>query len=278
MNVMNEKAIPPARKTLDGARERLSRDPRGSFFLQAKDVSPASPASLPAVVLLAAAAVLLIAAPAVGDVYQDVVTYDWDQSRTPLATIEQQIRDAKTPAARRAIEAKLLRALANPKATYACKQFVCRALRRVGSGASVGALSKLLGDARLSHMARYALQHMPGEQAATALRSAMGRLKGKLKIGMISSLGARGDRKAVAALAGLVDGDDADLALAAIRALGRIAGPAAAKALAAARVADAMKAELADAQLLCADRMLADGETPPPRASTERCSRRGGPR
>ncbi len=211
-------------------------------------------------ILFASATLLLLAGAALGDAYEDLVKYDWDQSRAVLASIESDLREAATPAARRGIEAKLLKALAHPEATGQCKQFVCRMLRRGGSSACVPAMAKLLPDAKLSHAARFALQHLPGPEAAAALREALGRLKGKLRIGVIASIGARRDPKAVPALARLLGGSDVELTRAAIRALGRIASAEAAEALAGAKVAAELRAELADASLLCADRTLADGK------------------
>jgi len=212
-------------------------------------------------IVLVAAAMLLTGRAALADAYDDLVKYDWDQPRVPLATIEQEIRDAATARGRLVIETKLLKALAAPRATYACKQFVCRMLRRTGSPKCVPAMAKLLADEKLSHMARFALQHLPGEEAGAALRTAMGRLSGDLKIGVITSLGARRDPKAVPDLAKLVAARDADLARAAIAALGDIATAEAARALEGATVPVALKTPLADARLRCADRMLADGET-----------------
>ena len=211
--------------------------------------------------LAAAVTLLIVVGVAPSDGYDDIVKYDWDQSRLPASTIEAEIRAAATPAAQRAIEAKLLKALANPAATRACKQFICRALRKTGSPACVPAMAKLLRDEKLSHMARFALRGLPGDEASAALRAALGEVKGKLKIGVISTLGERGDRKAVAALAPLVGDSDVDLARAAIAALGRIGCPGSAKVLAAAQVPDALETARADAYLLCADRMLAGGET-----------------
>ena len=215
--------------------------------------------------LLAATILLLSAGAALGDVYSDLVTYDWDQSRAPLASIEADIRQAATPAARKAIEAKLLKALADAKATFPCKQFVCRMLRRTGSAASVEPLAKLLPDAKLSHPARFALQRLDCPEAGTALRKALGELKGKLLLGVVASLGARGDAQAVAPLTKLLDGADGELTLAVIRALGEIATEDAAKALETVSPAKQITGDLADARLLCADRMLAEGKSAPAR-------------
>ncbi len=214
--------------------------------------------SLPCVIL--AAMVVLAGGIAMGDVYDDLVTYDWNESRAPLAAIEQNIRQATTSETREAIEAKLLEALAAPDATYACKQFVCRMLRRIGSDACIPALAKLLPDPKLSHMARFALERHPSRRASRALRKAMAKLDGKLKIGVIASLGARRSRRSVADLARLMTGDE-NIARAAIRALGHIGSTDAATALAGAKVSSNLKTLQADARLMCADRMLADGDS-----------------
>jgi len=211
-------------------------------------------------VLLVAAVMSAFAGAAFGDAYKDLVGYDWGRSRLPLTTIESEIRAAATPAQRRIIEGKLLGVLADPKATPACKQFVCRALRRAGSAACVPAMAKLLADAELSDMARFTLQHLEGAEATEALMAAAEKLRGDLRIGMVTSLGERRDARAVAILARLMAEGDVKQARAAIRALGRVAGSQAAEALGRAKVAKGLATALADARLLCADRMLADGD------------------
>jgi len=208
---------------------------------------------------IAALASLLPAAVAAGDAYDEIVSYDWTKSRSVPASIEAETRQAATAAERRAIEVKLIRALTDAKATFECKQFVCRMLRRTGSAACVPALSALLTDEKLSHQARFALQFLPDPGAAAALRAGLGKTKGKLRLGIVGSLGRRRDAEAVTALARLAAGEDAELTAAAIRALGRIASAKAADALAGMKVDESMKARWADAYLQCADRMLADG-------------------
>ena len=158
--------------------------------------------------LAASATLLLLAGAAFGDAYEDLIKYDWDQSREPLAAIEADVRQAATPAARRAIEAKLLKALAHPEATGQCRQFVCRMLRRAGSSACVPAVARLLADPKLSHAARFALQYLPCPEAGAALRKSLGELEGKLQIGVIASIGARRDPQAVGALTRLLGSSD----------------------------------------------------------------------
>ncbi len=198
---------------------------------------------------------------ALADPYSQLVTYDWAQSRRPLADIERQIREAKGPEDLRAVEQKLIRVVANPKATYAGKQFACRMLRRCGSEACVDALARLLTDPKLSHMARFALQGNASPKAGQALREALGKVPDELKIGMLSSLGARREAQAVGEIASLLKNQNTRLVETAIRALGSIATPEAANALQRASVPASLEGRRADALMMCADRMRADGKT-----------------
>ena len=93
------------------------------------------------------------------------------------------------------------------------------------------ALAALLGDEKLSHMARYGLEPIPDASVDDALRDAFGKLKGRPLAGVIGSIGVRRDAKAVEPLARLLQNPDADVVQAAARALGRIGTPDAAKAL-----------------------------------------------
>ena len=208
-----------------------------------------------------AVAAVLAAGPARADVYDDLVTLEWATIRPVQAAIETDIREAETAEARRAVEDKLIRALKHPRATYVCKQTVCRLLRRVGTEKCVPALAKLLTDDRLSHMARFALQYMAAPQAAEALRDALPRTRGDLKIGIITSLGENGDPPSAAVLAPLAGGRDTDLARAAIRALARIGGEAGADALAKVTPPAALKQVWADAYLRAADDLREAGKT-----------------
>ena len=192
--------------------------------------------------------------------YSAIEDYDFAKSRRALAAIEEEIRSV-APSAFPQIEAGLLKALESPKTTFAGKQFVCRMLRRVGSAQSVSALSKLLADKDLSHMARLSLQHMPAPEAGIALLAALPRLKGDLKIGLIGSLGQRGDRKAVAEIAKIATDSNTGIARSAIGALGRIGGPQAAEALAKIKAPPELAAARDNAYLMCADAMLGEGQT-----------------
>ncbi len=114
------------------------------------------------------------------------------------------------------------------------KMDACRQLAVVGTRDSVPALAALLGDEQLSHMARYALQGIPDPAVDAAFRDAMATLQGRPLVGVIQSIGVRGDTRAVKALTRKLEDADPDVAQAAARALGTIGSPAAAKALLAA--------------------------------------------
>ena len=190
--------------------------------------------------------------------YEAIENYDFGKSRRDLAAIEEEIRNLPQSSYAE-VEVKLLQALTSSRTSYAGKQFVCRMLRRVGSARSVPTLATLLSDGDLSHMARFALQHMPAPEAGAALREALPRLEGELKIGLIGSIGRRGDREAVSEIAQFMTSEDAQLARAAIGALGRIGGLQASYALSTTDVPAHLKDVRDNAFLMCADNMLTEG-------------------
>ncbi len=195
------------------------------------------------------------------DAFNALKTYDWGTDRAPVAPIEAAAAAAHgKPAEREDLEKRLLAALQSDVSRDA-KGFVCRMLTIVGGAASVPVLAGLLGDEYLSHMARYALERISGDEAAQALRDALPRLSGKLKIGVIGSIGSRHDAAAVPALGGLVKDPDAAIARAAVLALGRIGTVEAAKTLEnSIPAATETKPAVIDARLACAEALLADNK------------------
>lgn len=186
--------------------------------------------------------------------------YDFDKPREGLAKIEEQVRNmpvSKYPA----VEDELLAALKSQKITLAGKQWVCRMLRVVGSAKCVPVMAAMLPDKETSHLARMVLIYNPSPQAGQALTKALTTLTGDLRIGVIGSLGQRGETAAVAEIGKLVGDADAATALAAIRALGRIGGADAAKVLASAKVAPALQTEWDDALIAAADSLAKEGKT-----------------
>jgi HEAT repeat protein len=127
-------------------------------------------------------------------------------------------------------ETKFIAVLKSTAETNA-KADACRELATIGTAAAVPALAALLADEKLAHMARYGMETIPGPAVDVALRDALGKLKGRLLVGVIGSLGVRHDDKAVAALTGLLKDPDAEVAQAAARSLGMIGTADAAKPL-----------------------------------------------
>lgn len=107
----------------------------------------------------------------------------------------------------------------------------CRQLSVIGTKDAVAPLAALLGDETFSHMARYALEPNPDPTVDEAFREALGTLKGRLLVGVISSVGVRRDPRAVRPLAGMLTDRDPEVAQAAARALGSIGNQRAARVL-----------------------------------------------
>jgi HEAT repeat protein len=160
-----------------------------------------------------------------------------------------------------AAEDKLL-AVLRSSAPAAEKEQACFALKRAGTVRSVPALAELLTDGRLSYAARDALTSMPFPEAGAALRDALPRARGTIRIGLIASLGVRRDAAAVSVLIPLLSDPNAEEAAAAAAALGEIASPKVAQALAEAltRADGKRRAVLGDGCLRCAQRLARAGE------------------
>jgi HEAT repeat protein len=188
-------------------------------------------------------------------------TYDWGKDVHQLDPIGQAVVDTHSnEGARKDLENRLAEVLKSG-ASRDAKDYVCRKLTIVGTAVSVPTLAALLADKNLSHMARYALERIPAAEAGQALRDALSKVSGPLLIGMISSLGVRGEGESVQPLAGLLRDSDSSVARAAACALGDIRTADAAKALADAKPQSKEVALAAtDASLACAEAMLKTGK------------------
>jgi HEAT repeat protein len=200
-------------------------------------------------------------AAAVDKAFDALKTYDWGADRNRITAIDDAVVATDgDAAARKELETRLAAVLVSG-APYDAKDYACRKLMIVATAESVPTLAALLPDEKLSHMARYALERIPAPAAAQALRDALAKVSGQLKVGVIGSLGVRRDRPCIAALAGLIGDADTSVACAAACALGNIGTPEAAQALAASAptAADSVKPAVADARLASAERLLRDG-------------------
>jgi HEAT repeat protein len=159
-------------------------------------------------------------------------------------------------------EPALIQILKDPASTVFQKNVACRRLAWVGTKDSVPVLAAMLTDAQLAHYARFALKPIPDPSVDAALLAAIPKVKGKLLIGVINTIGQRQDGQAVEPLNKLLYGPDAEVAEAAASSIGRISGPAAAKALqsALARTKGPVRNAVADACLVCAEGLMAKGD------------------
>lgn len=128
-------------------------------------------------------------------------------------------------------DAKQMLAVLKSDAPAATRIEAARQLAAMAGAEAVPELARLLIDEKRSHLARFALQAMPGPAAAAALRNAAPALKGALLVGVINSLGERRDAESVGLLRGLLRDADPPVARAAAEALGKIATPDAGDAL-----------------------------------------------
>jgi len=213
------------------------------------------------VALLAATFVPVASADeAVDKAFAALAGYDWGSDRAAIKPIDDAVVGSHgDDAAREALEGRLAEVLAGD-APQAAKDYVCRQLSLIGTAKCVPAVAALLGDEKLSHMARFALERIPDAAAVAAMRDALPNVSGKVKIGVINSLGVRRDAESVSALAGLLGDGDVQIAAAAAGAIGAIGNGDAAKALAGFDAPEALVLAVADAQLACAEQLLADGK------------------
>jgi HEAT repeat protein len=192
--------------------------------------------------------------------FEALKTYKWGVDPKAIKAIQDTIVATHgDAAARKDLESKLAAVLATD-VPRAAKDSVCRFLKTIGTAHSVEALAKLLHDEELSHMARHALQTNDTPEAVKALVGAIDKAPKKIKIGIISSLGARGTGVPIAPLAKALADKDAEISSAGALALGAIGSEEAVKALAAAKATDANKVAVCDAMFQCAENMLNHGK------------------
>jgi HEAT repeat protein len=163
----------------------------------------------------------------------------------------------------KADEGKLIAVLTGD-APRKAKVDACRGLALIGTRRAVAPLASLLGDEKLSHMARYALEPIPDPAVDAAFRDALGKLKGRPLVGVIGSIGVRRDAKAVKLLANILTKHEAgpDVASAAVRALGSIGNMAAAETLRTAldHVPKENQLPVAEGLFRCAELLAAEGK------------------
>jgi HEAT repeat protein len=163
----------------------------------------------------------------------------------------------------KADEGKLIAVIKSSDATHKEKVDACRGLALIATDKAIAPLVALLGDEKLSHMARYALETIKDPAVDEAFRDALGKLKGMPLVGVIGSIGVRRDARAVKPLANILMQHDAgpEVTNAAVRALGSIGNMAAAEMLQTAldHAPSGNKLPIAEGLFRCAETLAAEG-------------------
>ena len=144
------------------------------------------------------------------------------------------------------------------------KMDACRLLSIVGTKDAIAPLAGLLGDEKLSHMARYGLEPIPDAALDDALRDALGKLEGRPLIGVIGSIGVRRDVKAVEPLKEMLMQHDLDndVTSAIVRALGKIGNSEASEILKAAleHTPEENRLAVCEGLFRCAENLMSQGQ------------------
>jgi hypothetical protein len=193
--------------------------------------------------------------------FEALKTFDWGSDRTVLNPIDEAVLATHGDTAARAELEKRLVSSLDGSLTRAGKDFVCRILMAVGTAASVPVLGKLLAVPEDAHLARVALEKIPGAEARIELLGALSKCQGAQLLGVIGSLGARLEAESLSALSELLGNADQKVSCAAASALGAIRTLEAVKALDKAKPAsDSVTRAVIDAKLACAEGLLAQGK------------------
>jgi HEAT repeat protein len=207
---------------------------------------------------------LIVAAPLLGsaqetnapaaapvDPFVQLATFDFGQDRAPLNGIDEAIRSAAGDAKQlAAVEEKLAAALGQPGLPPGAQDYICRTLVKIGTARCIPSVVRLLADDRGADLARLALERIPVREAGDALCKALPGAAGKVRIGIVNSLGERREPASVKLLGALLGDADAALAGAAAQALGKIGTADALAALLRAKVQSPL---VVDACLACAE-------------------------
>jgi HEAT repeat protein len=154
--------------------------------------------------------------------------------------------------------ATLVAMLKAPNSTVFQKAIACKRLSIIGGPEAVQPMAALLSHPQLACYARFGMEPNSDPSVDDAFRAALPKLKGRLLVGVIHSIGFRRDAKALNALSKLIGDGDAEVAGAAAAAVGMIGGPSAAKTLEAAlkSTKPPVFAVAARACLLCAESLM----------------------
>ena len=163
--------------------------------------------------------------------FDAIRTLQPDQGQEVRRPIEAVIFNS-APADLPAHETALLEIFQDSKTTLEGKQYACRMLRHCASKASIPILAPQLTNPDLSSFVRLVFQGLKSSAADKALLKALPKASPALQIGIVGTLGQRGNVKSIKAINPFLKSHDPKMQNAAIVALGNIGGKDAIKALA----------------------------------------------
>jgi HEAT repeat protein len=197
-----------------------------------------------------------------GKVFDELARYDSGKSPVVLEQIRIQMRNSSTNSALRAeLEKRMIAVLESTEATIDGKQFACKQLGRIGTGASVPALAKLLKDKKSAGSAVFALQDIAIPAAGAALRQAVDNSPAELDV--IQALSVRNEKESIPVLVRLTEAADAAVSAAAMTALGFFADEGAAEVLSGLVKKPGDAGPVHHARLRCAQSLAAAGKREP---------------
>lgn len=197
------------------------------------------------------------------EILKELASYEYGQDEEILSRLRDYVRAHRnSPHSRAECETRLAHFLASD-ATLAAKMAASRQLREIGTSLSVPWLEKMLLHLQTSDIARYALEKIPGQDAAKALIKALSKSRGKVRLGIISSLGNRKSENSLPQLSKLLRGAQPETAAAAARAMGQVGTAQAAEFLLKNmnKTSGEVKAVVASSVLKCAENRLEAGKS-----------------
>jgi hypothetical protein len=194
---------------------------------------------------------------------EKILSYRALEDRSNLMVVDDRVRASFNSDEDRAhMETQMILVLRSATSSLDARRFACQELALIGTDRCVPDLAvNAVSGGDLCDMARYALESIPTPLADQAFLEALSQTSDSQRVGIVNALGRRRVERAIPALAALLSSSDALVARSATAALGNIGTAMADKALteAASTIHEEAKVSLADARLLCADRLLADG-------------------
>ena len=165
------------------------------------------------------------------------------------------------PATRNKLANALAATLSDSASTHPYKVFVCRQLYLIGGEEQIDELAPLLRDPALAHVARYALEVIPGAEVNEILWEAITKVDGQAAAGLTASLAARGGAVTVMRLSELLTHAHRDVVSAALIGLGRIGGVESELVLrrALSKLPEDLRTEYHEALLACAEKYRESG-------------------